>query len=216
MVLTTVGLPPEQAKTGPLNSPTRSTSWVRAERIGPTFGASLLWKTVANRVGPAPQASNTMSAESRPDCGRAPGSLETLTTTAGRRRDRRIRRWAVPVSGITGSGAIVVRGGRRDDVVVDEVVDDDVVVALRRRGRRQHLDSAGVAAPQPAPLLQATSPRAMIRIDDALANLTVLSTGRCALRAGGGCRTCGSRHRTCLRRPRPTSVARSTCVRSQL
>ena len=43
----------------------------------------MLWNTVANRVGPAPQASNTMSAELSPDCGRAPGSLETFTTTAG-------------------------------------------------------------------------------------------------------------------------------------
>ena len=61
-----------------------------------------------------------MSANSRPDCGRAPGSLDTLTTTAGRAAiaGSVIGR---PVSGITGSGAIVV------DVVVDEPVDDVVV-----------------------------------------------------------------------------------------
>src|SRR3954451_20325194 len=66
-----------------------------------------------------------MSAESSPDCGRAPGSLETLTTTAGRAASAgsAIGR---PVSGITGSGAIVVDVDvDADDVVV---VDSSVVV----------------------------------------------------------------------------------------
>src|SRR3954447_3497015 len=125
MAATARAFPPEQANTAPLNEPTRSTSCVRADRIGPTFGASVLWNTVANRVGPAPQASKTMSAESRPDCGRAPGSLETLTTTAGRAASAgsAIGR---PVSGMTGSGATVVDVEVVDDAVV---VESSVVVA---------------------------------------------------------------------------------------
>src|SRR3954447_7914176 len=120
MAATARALPPEHANTAPLNEPTRSTSCVRADRIGPTLGASVLWKTVAKRVGPAPHASKTMSAESSPDCGRAPGSLDTLTTTAGRAASAGsvIGR---PVSGITGSGAMVVDVGVDDD-------DGDVVV----------------------------------------------------------------------------------------
>ena len=209
-------LPPEQANTAPLNEPTRSTSCVRADRIGPTLGASLLWKIVANRVGPAPHASNTMSAESRPDWGRAPGSLEILTTTAGRAASAGSTMGS-PVNGMTGSGAIVVDVLLDDD---DDVDDDDVLdasvevvgLALMTDGDVSATLLAGAA---PAPL-QATSPNATSRIGVVLENLTVLSGVRCALRAGDGCRTCDSSGRTCRRRPRLTMAARSTDVRSQL
>jgi hypothetical protein len=59
-----------------------------------------------------------MSAKLSPDCGRACGSLETLTTTAGRAASARSV-IGNPVKGITGSG-----GG----IVVVVVDDDDVVV----------------------------------------------------------------------------------------
>ena len=70
-----------------------------------------------------------MSANSRPDCGRAPGSLDTLTTTAGRAAiaGSVIGR---PVSGITGSGAIVVEVDVVDVEVVDDVVVDLAVVVV--------------------------------------------------------------------------------------
>src|SRR4051812_27368771 len=101
------GLPPEQANTAPLNSPRRLTSCSRQERIGPTKSASRLCQTVAKRVGPAPQASNTMSASFNPVCGRAPGSLLTLTTSAARFNNAGSSR-ARPVSGCTGAPGTVV------------------------------------------------------------------------------------------------------------
>ena len=153
-------MPPEQAKTALLNSPTRSTSCVRPERIGPTLGASVLWKMVANLVGPAPHASKTMSAESRPDCGRAPGSLETLTTTAG---CAAIAGSVIglPVKGITGVGAMVVLVDDDDEEVdddddVDVALDDEVVDPGSVTGVGGNAATA-VLAGAAEPLLQATS-----------------------------------------------------------
>ena len=80
---------------------------------------------VAKRVGPAPHASKTMSGSFNPVCGRAPGSLDTLTTRAtlssssGSVSGR-------PVSGCTGGGRVVVVGA----IVVDVVELVDVVAAI--------------------------------------------------------------------------------------
>ena len=117
------GFPPEHANTARLNEPRRFTSCSRHDRIGPTKSRSRLCQTVAKRVGPAPQASKTMSASLSPVCGRAPGSLLTLTTSAtlpssaGSPSGR-------PVSGSTGGGSVVVGGDGRGR-------------GLRRRRRRR-------------------------------------------------------------------------------
>ena len=113
------GLPPEQANTARLNSPSRLTSCSRHERIGPTKSASRLCHTVAKRVGPAPQASKTMSASFSPVCGRAPGSLDTLTINATR-SSRAGSSSGSPVSGWTGGGSVVV--GAAVVVVTSSVV----------------------------------------------------------------------------------------------
>ena len=91
--------------------------------MGPTKSLSPLWKMAAKRVGPAPQASNTMSASFSPVCGRAPRSLLTFTTTATRDSSASSVSGS-PVSGCTGPGMVVVVGGM---VVVLVVLDDEVV-----------------------------------------------------------------------------------------
>ena len=50
---TTLRLPPDQAKSGRFSWSSRSTSVVRAERIGPTGSASVEWKTAKKRVIPS-------------------------------------------------------------------------------------------------------------------------------------------------------------------
>ncbi len=65
-----------------------------------------------------------MSAYWRPDCGRAPGSFDTFTTTTGRAATAGSV-IGMPVSGMTGSGGIVVEVVDDDD---DVVVDSSVVV----------------------------------------------------------------------------------------
>src|SRR6478735_7162716 len=114
-------LPPEQANTARLNSPSRLTSCSRHERIGPTKSASRLCQTVANRVGPAPHASNTMSASFSPVCGRAPGSLDTLTIKATLFNSSGSSSGS-PVSGCTGGGGRVVVVAASVVVVASSVV----------------------------------------------------------------------------------------------
>ena len=58
-------------------------SWIRPERIGPTWFEPWLWKTIANRVRLALTiSSNTMSASLKPVWGRAGGALSIFTTNA--------------------------------------------------------------------------------------------------------------------------------------
>ena len=180
-------LPPEQANTAPLNEPTRSTSCVRAERIGPTFGASLLWNTVAKRVGPAPHASNTMSANSRPDCGRASGSFDTFTTTAGRAA---IAGSVIgsPVKGITGSDATVV--DVLDDAPAEVVVDPPDVLVADGLVVGGDVSATVVAGDAPLPPQATRVSVAAINNDD-LTNFTIPLGEQSALRAADGCRTCG-------------------------
>ena len=142
------GLPPEQANSAPLNEPTRLTSCSRHERIGPTKSWSRLCHTVAKRVGPAPHASKMMSASFRPVCGRAPGSLLTLTTSVAR-VSRAGSSSGRPVSGWTGGGSVVVGGSVVDVVEVDDDVDvddedDDDVVAARLAGTDGGADATAV------------------------------------------------------------------------
>src|SRR5205807_4702685 len=57
----------------------------RADRTGPTDGASLEWKSVAKRVTPpSTPSSTTMSASLMPAWGRAFGALSIFTTSAAR------------------------------------------------------------------------------------------------------------------------------------
>jgi hypothetical protein len=96
-----------------------------------------------------------------------------------------------PVSGITGSGAIVV------DVVVDAPVDDDVVVDLA-----VVLVDAGfavVGGDVSATVVDGDAPlppqAAIVRVadmnNDDLTNFTIPLGAQSALRAVDGCRTCG-------------------------
>src|SRR4051794_242575 len=127
------GLPPEQANTAPLNSPSRLTSCSRHDRIGPTKSWSVLCQTVAKRVGPAPHASKTMSGSLSPVCGRAPRSLliltikATLASNAGSASGR-------PVNGSTGGGgaAVVVVSSTVVVVAAVVVVGRTVVVVVER------------------------------------------------------------------------------------
>ena len=123
------GLPPEQANTAWLNSPTRLTSCSRHERIGPTKSLSLLCQMVAKRVGPEPHASNTMSASLRPVWGRALRSLLTFTTRATFDNNLGFSSGS-PVSGSTGPGIVVVVAASVvvGASVVEVVVLDDVLV----------------------------------------------------------------------------------------
>src|SRR6516162_2223672 len=62
----------------------RAASTGRADRIGPTRGASWDWYVASSRVRPpSTSASVTMSALLRPDCGFAGGELSTLIESAG-------------------------------------------------------------------------------------------------------------------------------------
>ena len=53
MAFTTLRLPPDHTNSGRFSWLSRSTSWVRAERMGPTGAASIDWKTVKKRVMPS-------------------------------------------------------------------------------------------------------------------------------------------------------------------
>ena len=94
-----------------------------------------------------------------------------------------------PVSGITGSGAIVV------DVVVDESVDDvvvDLAVVLVDGGLVVGGDVSAtvVAGDAPLPPQAAIVSEVDINNDD-LTNFTIPLREQSALRAADGCRTCG-------------------------
>ncbi len=120
----TPALPPLQANSGACSPPSRSTSCVRPDRIGPTGLALALWKTAAKRVPTSTISSNTTSAAFKPLCGRAAGLLSILTTSAGRSGGTCPYASGWPVSVILGiTGSVVVVGG---SVVVGAAV---VVVA---------------------------------------------------------------------------------------
>ena len=132
MARVTPGFPPLHANSGACSPPSRSTSWVRPDRIGPTGLAPLLWNTAAKRVPTSTISSNTMSAELSPLCGRATGLLSILTTSAGRSGGSCPYSSGWPVSVILGiTASVVVVAG---SVVVDSavvVVASLVVVVLR-------------------------------------------------------------------------------------
>src|SRR5579884_1559662 len=68
-----------------LSSLSRAASTGRAERMGPTCGASWDWKVTNSRVRPpSTRVSATRSAWLRPAWGNEPGALSTLTDRAGR------------------------------------------------------------------------------------------------------------------------------------
>jgi hypothetical protein len=131
-----------------------------------------------------------------PDCGRAPGSFDTLITMAGRAATAGST-MGMPVRGMTGVGATVVVVDDDVDVddeeevdEVDDDVDDDEVVAAGCVGIGGSTATTLLAGAAEL-LLQATSPSVAISSVDVLASLTVLSVVQCALRAEGGYRTCG-------------------------
>jgi hypothetical protein len=66
----TVPLPPDQARMGAFSEPSRSTSCMRPERMGPTRSAPWLWNTIAKRDTLSLMiSSKTMSAWFMPYCG---------------------------------------------------------------------------------------------------------------------------------------------------
>src|SRR5438093_6362101 len=86
----------------------------RAERTGPTAGASLEWNRVKKRVTPpSTPSSTTMSAWLMPAWGRALGALSILTTSAARAGTAGST--GSPVSGLalaaTAGAAVVVGAG---------------------------------------------------------------------------------------------------------
>src|SRR5665647_746838 len=97
--------PPEKT-IRPLSGEAISGSIGRTERIGPISSGIWEWKTATNReTSNSTMVSQTMSALSRPDCGRATLVFSILTAIAGRATTSAV---ATPVrghtSGTTGSG----------------------------------------------------------------------------------------------------------------
>ena len=101
----------------------------RADRIGPTSGGTSDWKKASRRgTPPSTTTSITMSAESRPSCGR---EFDVLSILAIRIFDSSISPSAAkPVSGhvtdptavvVVGSGSVVVDSGRAAATVVGVV-----------------------------------------------------------------------------------------------
>ncbi len=76
--------PPENAKIPPTGQ-TMSGSVRRTDRIGPTTSVDFDWNIASRRViWPSTTSSQTMSASSIPDCGRASGVFSTFTLSTGR------------------------------------------------------------------------------------------------------------------------------------
>src|SRR5665647_1559061 len=103
--------PPEKT-IRPLSGEAISGSIGRTERIGPISSGIWEWKTATNReTSNSTMVSQTMSALSRPDCGRAMLVFSILTATAGRDTTSAV---ATPVSGqttgTTGSGGAIRAG----------------------------------------------------------------------------------------------------------
>src|SRR2546423_1354643 len=116
---TKAGMPPEYANSPP-NGVTIGGSVDRTERIGPTRLASWEWNTAMKRLTPPSTFSSTItSAAPRPDWGRPPGELSTLTMTAA--REASTGSPGMPVNGAGGPGWTVVE-------VDDEVLGSDVIV----------------------------------------------------------------------------------------
>ena len=227
----TPGLPPLQAKSGWLSAPSRSTSWVRPERIGPTGSAS--WRVEhGGEAGERPStiSSNTMSAWLSRSAGGRASTLSILTTIAGRsgaaspvgerqagerasgigggrrgrrdrRRGRRRRSWRPRSS----SGAVVVGLGLAGSVVV---------AGAGRRGRRRRRRRRCTRASADRgrrPGAERTARRDEDgRTGDVSGSCQSSLSRRSARRAAGGCRTCLWTGPAGRRRRRRTSVARST------
>ena len=189
----TPGLPPLQRNRGWLSPLSRSTSWVRPERIGPTGFEPWLWNTAAKRVNRASTiSSNTTSAWLSPVCGRAAPTLSIFATRAGRFGGRWPNASGTPVSGIRAGSAstglrsrsVVVVGFAvvvaRLVVVSCAVVDTSVVatvVAPSVVGGDSALEPEQATAVATRPIVRTRSGRRRLRVMAIRVWVITLSTG---------------------------------------